>query len=145
MDQTQLQAQELERLAGLERALADAYDIAMNKVNDVQLIETLTPFRRRHSENAQVLEQLIQSQQQTLQLDESFQTYLEEVLDTIGDAVRRDEALGELRLAEAGLQMTYGQALQVASDAPANVLEHLMQEEAEHVRVLDMAHQTAKQ
>jgi hypothetical protein len=137
-------AREIQRLLRLEKMMTEAYDIAMNKMNDQKLIEVLAPFRAHHQESAHALQQVSQGGGEP-QLEDGFRRYLEEVLGTIDDAVRRDEALGELRLAEATLNMAYSQALEVKGDGETTaVLKQCMRNEAEHLGVLAMAHDTSK-
>lgn len=141
----QFQAQELERVVRLERMMTRAYDIAMGKIQDEDLVEVLAPFREHHERNAQALqEQVERAQGGATQLEPTFSQYLEEVLETIEDAVRRDEALGELRIAEAALMAAYGQAVEFAEDEVAGVLKECMSAEREHVHVLQLAHDTSK-
>lgn len=135
---------EMERLLRLERMMTEAYDIALNKMNERELIETLGHFRADHARSAEVLGELVQREEPgAVELDEPFKRYVEEVLDTIDDAVRRDEALGELRIAEAALNMNYAQAIDYApDDSYRRALKGCMQSEAEHISVLSMARDT---
>lgn len=140
------QMSEMERLLRLERMMTEAYDIALSKMNERELIETLARFRADHARNAEVIAGLVQRREGTSpELDEPFRRYVEEVLDTIDEAVRRDEALGELRIAEAALNMNYGQAMDYAPDDHSRrTLKECMQAEAEHLSVLSMASATHK-
>jgi hypothetical protein len=63
----------------------------------------------------------------------------------IQDSVRRDEALGELRIAEAALNMVYGQVLEEEADEEtARTIRECMKSEAEHLSTLSMAHEVAR-
>ena len=67
------------------------------------------------------------------------------MLETIQDSVRRDEALGELRIAEASLNMVSGQVLSEVSDEKvAHTIKECMRSEAEHLGALAMAHEVSK-
>lgn len=143
----QMQAREIERVVRLERMMTRAYDIAMSKIQEPDLVEILAPFRERHRKSARAIEQIARRPEaDALELDQQFRDYLEEVLGTIQDSVRRDEALGELRVAEAGLKAAYGQALDAVSNDRQKVLilKERLSDESEHVRVLAMAHETSR-
>lgn len=137
---------EVQRLLRLERMMTDAYDIALRKMNDPRLVEVLAPFRKHHDQNSRSLDQLLQgTHMQAERLDSAFKRYVEEVLDALGEAVRRDEALGELRIAEAALNMEYAHAIEMEPEGEyANTLKECMRSEPEHIGVLSMAAETRR-
>ena len=136
----------VERLLRLERMMTTAYDSALGKVNDARLVETLGVLRAHHQDCSRTLQQAVQrAEGGAPQLDGQFMRYVEEVLDTIDDAVRRDEAIGELRVAEAALEMTYGHAVEeVQSPEISSVVKQCLASEKEHLGVLAMAHQSVQ-
>ncbi|MHB8762243.1 MAG: ferritin family protein [Coriobacteriia bacterium] len=135
-----------ERLLRLERMMTDAYDAALGKVNDQQLVETLAAFRQHHQMNADALHELARQEGAAPpRLDAQFRRYLAEVLETIEESVRRDESIGELRIAQAALGMVYGQVLsQTTDEQAARTIERCLKQESEHLGVLAMVHETAK-
>lgn len=132
-----------ERLLRLERMMTDAYDTALGTVRDDAVAETLAAFREHHRRNAEVLQGLARREGVSPpRLDAQFKRYLVEVLDTIEEAVRREESIGELRIAEAALGMVYGQVLsQTTDEQAAHTIERCLKGEAEHLGVLAMAHE----
>lgn len=135
-----------ERLLRLERMMTDAYDAALGKMQERRLIETLGPFREHHQRNAQTLQDLAsRSEAQAVQMEPEFKRYVQEVLETIHESVRRDQAVAELRIAEAALNMVYAQVLsQTRDEQAAHTIKECMKGEAEHLGALAMAQELSK-
>lgn len=138
---------EIQAIAQIEHMMVDAYDATLGKIHDRALVDALAGFRQRHQEHEGVLRDMAQGAQTQGQFADggALNRFNLEVLDTIGRSSRQDSAVGELRIAEAALNLMYGQA--VAShpqSEEAHTLRECMSEEQQAVSVLSLAFEQAR-
>jgi|GEM_PF-3040816 len=134
------------RLSKLEKMMTEAYDVTLGKESNPDLAEILRAFRAHHQRNAsRLMKAADEAGGEAPEYDHSFLRYVDEVMRAINSAVARDEALGELRIAEAALEMTYGISLAEETDERlVRAFKECMRNEAEHVPALAMAHEASR-